>query len=131
MNHQSTTRLTLGTLAGLALAAGVAWRLGGALGTGVLGGYLLGASLSACGIALQNHYLRTRPERVMAATTGVFLLKLAMLLLSALVFRYVEPAARQVDWRAFLVAFVAGVVLLIAVGSLDTMRILKERRSVA
>jgi hypothetical protein len=29
------------------------------------------------------------------------------------------------------VAFAAGVVLLIAVGSLDTMRILKGRRSVA
>ena len=95
---QHTTLLSLGTLCGLALAGGIAWRLGGALGTGVLGGYLL---------------------------------KLAVLLAAALVFRYVEPAARQVDWRGFLVAFAGGVMLVIAIGSLDTLRTLRQRRSVA
>jgi hypothetical protein len=128
---QHTTLLSLGTLCGLALAGGIAWRLGGALGTGVLGGYLLGASLAGFGMAWQNHLLRTRPERVFAAMVAVFLLKLAVLLAAALVFRYVEPAARQVDWRGFLVAFAGGVMLVIAIGSLDTLRTLRQRRSVA
>jgi hypothetical protein len=131
MNQQSTTRLTLGTLAGLGLAAVVAWRLGGALGTGVLGGYLLGASLSGFGVAWQNHLLRTQPKRVLTATVTVYLVKLACLLAAALVFRYVEPAARQVDWRAFLIAFATSVVLVNSIGSLDTLRILKQRRRVA
>jgi|SoiMethySBSTD1v2_1073268.scaffolds.fasta_scaffold1087689_2 hypothetical protein len=131
MTQHTTTLLTVGTLAGLAVAAGIAWRLGGAVGTGVLGGYLMGASLSALGVAWQHHLLRTRPERVFSATVGVFVLKLAVLLCAALAFRYVEPAARQVDWRSFLVAFAAGVLLVIALGSMDTLRILKQRRSAA
>lgn len=131
MTQHTTTLLTAGTLAGLALAAGIAWRLGGTLGTGVLGGYLLGASLSGLGVALQHHLLRTRPERVFPATVGVFALKLAVLLAAALTFRYVEPAARHVDWRAFLIAFAGGVIVVIGVGSLDTLRLLKRPRSAA
>jgi hypothetical protein len=131
MTPSSNTRLSLATLAGLALAAGIAWRIGGALGTGVLGGYLVGAFLSAFGVAWQNHLLRTNPAKVFTATVSVFLLKLAVLLGAALAFRYVEAASAQVEWRAFLVAFAAGVVLVLAIGSLDTLRILKERRRVA
>ncbi len=131
MTESSTARLTLGTLVGLALAAAIAWRVGGASGTGVLAGYLTGASLSALGSMWQNQLLRTNPAKVLAATVCVFLVKLALLCVAAVLFRYVEPLARQVDWRAFLVAFAAGVVIVIAAGSLDTLRILRERRSVA
>jgi hypothetical protein len=131
MTTSPNLRLSLATLAGLALATLAAWRLGGAEGGGILSGYLVGAFLSAFGVAWQNHLLRTRPAKVFTATVSVFLLKLAVLLGAALAFRYVEAAAAQVEWRAFLVSFAAGVVLVTAIGSLDTLRILKERRSVA
>jgi hypothetical protein len=131
MTESSTARLTLGTLVGLALAAAIAWRLGGASGTGILAGYLSGASLSALGSMWQNQLLRTNPAKVLAATVSVFLVKLALLSAAAVLFRYVEPLARQVNWRAFLVAFAAGVVVVTGAGSLDTLRILRERRSVA
>jgi hypothetical protein len=131
MTQPSNARLWLSTLGGLALAVAVASRFGGAEGTGVIGGYLVGAMLAALGVAWQNHLLRTNPAKVFAATISLFLLKLAVLLAAALAFKYVEAAAAQVDWRAFLVAFAAGVLLVIAFGSLDTLRILKQRRSVA
>ena len=127
----STLRTTIVMLAGFALAAVLAWRFGGTEGTGILGGYLLGGTLATLGLAWQNHVLRVRPERVLVATVSVFLLKLAVLLAAAVAFRYVEAAAARVDWRAFLVAYAAGIVLALSVGSFDTLRILKQRRSVA
>ena len=127
--------LTFGTLAGLAAACAVAWRLGGAEGTGVLAGYLTAACLSALGVAWQAHALRTRPAGVMTATVGAFLAKLAVVLAGAVTFRYVEPAGRHVEWRSFLVAFAAGVLVVLAVGSLDNLRAfrraLKQGRSAA
>jgi len=131
MNRPTNLRLTLVTLAGLVLATAIGWSLGGRMGTGVVGGYLLGALIAALGVAWQNHLLRTNPKKVFAASVGVFLLKLAVLLMAAIAFRYIEAAAAQVDWRAFLVAFAGAVLLVLAIGSLDTLRVLKQRRSVA
>lgn len=127
--------LTLGTLVGLAVASVVAWRLGGAEGTGVLAGYLTASCLSALGVAWQVHLLRTRPAQVMSAVVGAFLAKLAVVLLGAVVFRFVEPAGRHVEWRSFLVAFAAGALVVVAAGSLEALwtlrRGMKEERSAA
>lgn len=125
------TRLTIGTLGGALIAMLCAWSMGGREGTGVLAGYLLGGSLSGFGMAWQMHLLRTRPQRVLLATVTVYLLKLATLLAAVLCFRYLEPAARYVEWRAFLVAFAGGILLVMVVGSLDTLALLRERRRVA
>ena len=94
-------------------------------------GYLFGGSLSGFGMAYQMHLLRTQPEKIFGATIGVFLLKLAVLIAAGLCFRYIELAARHVEWRAFLVAYAAGILLVMSVGSLDTLRMLRERRRVA
>lgn len=132
MNRPTELRLTLCTLAGLAAAGAVAWRLGGAEATGVLAGYLAGAFLSAVGAAWQGHLLRTRPEKVMGAMVGTFLAKLTVLLAAALAFRLVEPAGRHVEWRSFLIAFAVGVLVVLAAGVADTLRTLRqEKRSVA
>lgn len=116
------SRLTAASLVGLAVAGFVAWRLGGALGGGVLAGFLLGASLSGLGCLHQRHVLRTRPEHVMQAVAATFALKLVVLVLGGLAFRYLEPAAARVDWRGFLVAYAAAVALVLPFGALDVAR---------
>ncbi|MCZ6597095.1 MAG: hypothetical protein O7B99_05615 [Planctomycetota bacterium] len=123
------TRLTIGTLLSVALAALLAWRVGGDVGVGILGGFLLGASLSGFGIAWQLRLLRTSPRHVFRATVVTFLLKLGFLMGAALVLRFFEPLARHADWRAFLVAFAAGVLIVMPLGSLEALRLLKERRA--
>lgn len=120
-------RLTLATIATAGAAATVAWRFGGTLGTGVLAGYLLGAGLSGLGILYVRHTLLTRPEKSMGAMVVAFLFKLAALLIGALAFRYVEEAARLVDWRTFLVAFAFAAALLLPLGALDAARDLRRR----
>jgi len=115
-------RLSLATLLGLAAAALVAWRLGGTAGTGVLAGFTLGAGMSGLGALYQRHQLRVRPDRVLAATAVSFLAKLVALLVGALAFRYVDAAAARADWRAFLVAFAAAVVVVLPLGVLDAVR---------
>ncbi len=123
------SRLTLGTLLAMAVATTVAWQLGGALGTGVMGGALAGGALAGFGVAWQLHLLRTCPDKVFAATISTFLAKLAVVLLGTLFLRFFEPAARQADWRAFCVAFAAAVVFVNSLGSLDALRLLRERRA--
>ena len=112
-------RLSLATLLGLCLAAVVASRLGGTLGGGVLAGFTLGAGMSGLGALYQRHVLRTRPDKALAATAVSFLAKLVALVGGALAFRYVEAAAARADWRAFLVAFAAAVVIVLPLGVLD------------
>lgn len=115
------TRLSIACLAALAVAAVVAWRLGGTLGTGVLAGFALGAGFSGLGMLYQKHVLATRPERALVAFSISFLAKLFVLLVGALAFRYVEAAAVRVDWRSFLVAFAAAVAVVLPLGSLDLL----------
>jgi hypothetical protein len=52
---------TTTTLALLALAAGVAWYLGGREGTGVLAGFLAGASIAGLSLALQRRIATEKP----------------------------------------------------------------------
>ena len=123
------SRLTLGTLLGMAGATLVAWQLGGALGTGVMAGALTGGALAGLGVAWQLHVLRTCPDKVFAATVSAFLAKIAVVLMGALLLRFFEPAARQADWRAFLIAFAVAVLFVGSLGSLDALRFLRERRA--
>jgi hypothetical protein len=119
-------RTVLVTLAALALSCAAAWRLGGTLGTGVLAGFLCGASVAGLGAAWQMHVIRTRPERVLWATAQSFLFKLFAVLAFALVFRFVDGASERVDWRSFLVTFAAAVFVVMILGAFDNARALKR-----
>jgi len=120
-------RLSLSSFVGLAVAAAVAWQLGGRLGAGVLGGYLLGAGMSGLGVLYQRHMLLTRPERVFSALVVSFLAKLVALLLGGLAFRFLAPVAEVADWRSFLIAFAGAVALVLPLGTWDAARVLKQR----
>ncbi len=112
MNRPTLTLLAAFALATL-IALVLASRMGGALGGGVLTGFVVGAGLTGLGFLYQRHVLATRPERTLQAAGVGFLVKLAALLLGALAFRFVEPAGARVDWRAFVIAFAAAVALLL------------------
>jgi len=120
-------RLILAVLAALALALVLAARLGGALGGGVLAGFAAGAGLSGLGFLHQRHVLATRPERALHAAVVGFLAKLAVLLLGALAFRFVEPAGARVDWRSFVVAYAAAVAFVLPLATWVAVREQRER----
>ncbi len=117
----------IATLAGLALAIVVSAPLGAVEATGVLGGYLFGASIGLLGVGYQKHALRTRPAQAMNASIIAFLFKLFGALMGALSLRYLEPLARVADWRSFLLAYAAAVLLILVFGSIDISRALNRR----
>lgn len=122
------TRLILAMFLGTVAAAAVAWRLGGALGAGVLAGFLLGAGMSGLGVLWQRHVMLRRPERAMHAMALSLLAKLVALALGVACFRFVEVAGSRADWRSFLVAFGASVALVVPLGALDAVRVLARPR---
>lgn len=121
------TRLILALLAAFVVALVCAARLGGALGSGVLAGYLLGAGLSGLGFLHQRHTLATRPERALSAAVLGFLVKLGALLFGALALRFLEPAGARVDWRSFVVAFAASVALVLPLAAWTALREQRQR----
>jgi hypothetical protein len=120
-------RLCIATTLGAAVAAVVAWQLGGTLGSGVLAGYLLGAGLSGLGSLYQRQVLLVRPADSLRAFALAFGAKLVAVLLGSLAFRFVEPCARRADWRSFLVAFAFAVVVVLPFGTLDATRALRKK----
>ncbi len=123
------TRTTVLTLLLLAAASLVAWQLGGALGAGVLAGFLVGASFTGLLLAWTRHHLVHRPQRALQSMVEGFLFKLFVLLIAAFALRYVPAVARWFDWRSFLVAFAATAFALLAIGTADNLRQAKERRA--
>lgn len=123
------TRTLVAILVGFALAALAASALEPRPRAGVLTGYLLGASVASAGTSWQRRALRRRPERVTAVMALSFLAKLAVILVSALAVRYVEPLARVADWKSFLVAFAGGAYLCLMAGVLDNARLLRGEPS--
>lgn len=115
-------RLLVVVLAALVVALVCAQRFGGALGGGVLAGYLLGAGLAGLSVVYQMHLLATRPERAMAASVLGFLVLLVALLFGGLTFRYVAPVAERADWRSFLITFAVAGVLVLPLGTFEAVR---------
>lgn len=118
-------RTLIGILTGLGLAAFAAHQLGGRAGTGVLCGYLFGASIGALGISWQRHVLRTHPEGVYSAGVVSFLFKLAGVLLGAVTLRYVDAAAEVADWTSFTLAYAVAALICLLVGSMEVARALR------
>lgn len=120
-------RLILAVLAALAVALLCASRLGGALGNGVLAGYLLGAGLSGLSFLYLRHVLATRPARVLQANVTGFLVKLGALLFGALAFRFIEPVGARADWRSFVIAYAAAVALVLPLATWAALQEQRER----
>ncbi len=120
-------RLTTATLAALCVASVVASQLGGTTGVGVMVGFLLGAGCTGLGALFQRHILATAPSRSLHAFVLAFVGKLAVVVVGALIFRYMDSVAVRVDWRAFLVAYAASVAILLPVGSLDAITVLRHK----
>ena len=116
----------LAIIAGLGVAVLVAWQLEGTFSSGIVSGYLFGASIGVLGVSYQRHVLRTAPHKLMNAMAVGFLFKLAGLLLAALSLRFIEPVARVLDWRGFILAYVAAALVSLVFGARDNARMLRE-----
>lgn len=123
------TRTNIAILIGLVAAALIAWQLGGSLGMGVIGGYLLGASLFAVGAAWQRKTCEAHPERSMQTLVLLALGKLFVIMISYLVLRFVDGASDHVSPKGFLLSFVVAVLLVSFVGSYDAMLVIKNRKA--
>jgi hypothetical protein len=119
MNLTTKTTLLL-----LALAAGLAWVLGGRLGVGVISGFLAGASIAGLSLALQRRIALERPRFVLHALFAGFLLKAFALLLLTLTVALVPSLAAVCDPVAFLFTFAATAIAILLPATMDTLRIL-------
>ena len=123
------SRTTLGILIGLPAAIFIAWQQGGRVGTGVITGFLLGASLFGLGHAWQRHVVARRPQDSMKTLAVLGILKLVVLLASWAVLNYVPAVSDRVHTKACLLAYVTTVLLVSFVGSYDAMLIIKNRKA--
>lgn len=123
------SRTNIAILIGLPLAALLAWQLGGAVGMGVIGGYLLATSLFGLGHAWQRGVVRVHPERSMNTLVILMMAKLLVLLFSWVILRFVDGASAHVDPKGFLLAYVTAVLLVSLVGSFEAMTILKNQKA--
>lgn len=119
------TRTTIGILAGIAVAAGVALRLEASLAAGLMGGVLMGSAMGLLGGSLLAHTARTQPARAFQALVQAFLLKLLGLLVGVLSLRFVPAAAALADWRSFAIGYATAAFLSLVLCALDAMRSLK------
>ncbi len=124
-------RMSIATVVGLLVAAGVAWQLGGKVGAGVMLGFLLGAGMSGLGALYQRHILVTRPRDAFQGVAVSFGFKLVAMTLGALAFRYLEPAAARADWKSFLVAFAAAAALVMPFGAMGAAQAVRSKLAAA
>ncbi len=123
-------RTTITTVFVLGLAALIAWRLGGVVGTGVLVGALGGATVASVGASLQHKIAKTAPKRLFSAFTVGFLLKMLAAFAGALALRYLPEAAARCDWQSFLLAFAVCAVCVMIAGMSDLMKIGAQRTTI-
>ncbi len=115
-------------LAFVVVAAFVAERLGGSVGTGVMLGALLGAGFATIGVLWVRHALLYRPARALRAQGEMFLIKFGGAIVCAVAFRFVDVLERIADWRAMLIAYVAAAFVVMLAGVFGLQRVARERR---
>lgn len=120
---------TAGASIGLAAALAVGLSSAGAIGNGVLLGYLAGATVTGATLLWQRYEISRRPERLLATSLGGFALKFAVVLGGSLCLRDVAPLAARFDWRSFLIAFAASAILILIPGTIDNVRLLSHPRT--
>jgi hypothetical protein len=125
----SLTSIT--TLAGLALAAGIGWSLGGSTGTGVLAGFCAGASVAGLCLFLQRKTALHKPQYLVQAVLAGFLIKAFALLGLTLLVRFYQPLAQVCDALSFLLAFAASAIAILVPATLDTLRLVEARKPAA
>jgi hypothetical protein len=127
------TRTLISLLVLLPIAAIVAWYLGFETprGVAVLVGYGVGSAVSWWGIFYQRHTMMHRPERMSSATVIDFGVKLVVVLVGAIVLRYVPEFAAKCDWRAFLLTFAGISTVVLTFGTVDVVRALAPTTSPA
>lgn len=116
-------------LAGLPLAALVAWRLGGSVGAGALLGVLAATFASLLGALWNARAARRGGQRALDGFVLTFLAKLGLLAAGALCLRYVPAVGERFDWSAYLLGFAAAVVWAMLSSSLAHLRTLRLARS--
>ena len=94
---------------------------------GVWAGAVAGAMVGLAGAFWLRHTLRYRPENAMRASVEGFMALLAGLLLTALGTRFVPIVQEYVDWRFFIIAYVAGALMPLLAGTVESASILRER----
>ncbi|MFT7671226.1 MAG: NhaP-type Na+/H+ or K+/H+ antiporter [Planctomycetota bacterium] len=120
------TRTTIATLFVLAGAAVVASQLEARHGMGVVAGVLCGTSVAMLGALWQRHSFLHRPKRAFNAVVETFLFKMVFVMIGALSFRYIEPAAARADWKAFLLTFVVVSLIVQTVAVFENVRLLTK-----
>ena len=120
------TRTLISLLVLLPIAVAVAWYLGleTPRGVAVLVGYGIGAAVSWWGIYYQRHVMTHRPERMSSASVIDFGSKLVVVLVGAIVLRYVPEFGDKCDWRAFLLTFASISLVVLLFGTVDAVRAL-------
>lgn len=116
-------------LAGLPLAALVAWRLGGATGAGALLGVLAALFVSVLGALWSDRAQRRSPKLALEAFVFSFLAKLGLLAIGALALRFVPELGARFAWSAYLLGFAATVAWAMFAGTLSHWRSLRPARS--
>lgn len=126
MNLTTTT-----VLAGLGVAAAVGWSLGGADGTGVLAGFLAGASVAGGCVLLQRKVALSAPQYLVQSVLAGFLIKAVAMLATTLALALVPALRDACAPLAYLIAFAASSIGILVPATLDTLRLLEHRRSAA
>jgi hypothetical protein len=114
--------LTISTLVGCLVAVVVCFVAGGATGTGVLAGFLLGAALGLACLDALRRTARVRPEWAFHAYVLSMGAKLVVMVGATLVLRYAEHLGERVDWRSFLIAYVGASLIVLLVGTPAAVR---------
>lgn len=116
-------------LAGLPVAALVAWRLGGAVGGGALFGAVAALCISLAGALWSERAQRRQSKLALEAFVLTFLGKLVALTAGALLLRFVPELGSRLDWSAYLLGFAAAVVWSMLAGTLSHWRSIHPARS--
>jgi hypothetical protein len=120
---------TLTTLVLLALAAGLAWFLGGRDGVGVMSGFLCGAAIAGVSLGLQRKIALERPRFLVHAVFAGFLLKAFALLGLTLLVALVPAIAAACNPVAFLLAFAAAALLILLPATFDMLKLVSPARA--
>ncbi|MCK6446363.1 MAG: hypothetical protein L6Q99_08225 [Planctomycetes bacterium] len=115
------------TLVGCAAAAGLGAWLGGsydaAVGRGVIGGFVAGAAVALASGLVQKRITRQKPALLVHVLGGGFVVKIFALLALTLAVRFLAPLAESFEWRAFVLAFAAAVLVLLPCTAWELLRL--------
>lgn len=99
----------------------------GALGMGIVTGFLAGAGVALSSAVLQKRIAARRPALLVHVLGGGFLIKIFALLALTLCVRFIAPLGAGIEWRAFMLAFAAAVLGLLPCTAWELLRLTQDR----